>query len=275
LRTRPVVAGRTVADVLYRAVDRDFRIFALGWLDKAGPFWEQDRLQEAEDLFQVYGIDVTEQGLGEAARRVKADDDAVAFSFRGGELYFSGTRIVVMQGFESEPIAMIDVRNFVAVDELASYFDQAAPEPSSWGTLLDACRTRFDTLCISADIDGRLERETFQATVRDGVSDLLGVLHDFMKNRTADGRLSDHGMEILRNYFMRGNAWFSDESATNKRLFRTAMTFVDPADPSRSITCFWHGKIQTPQYRVHFEWPVPIGQSQLKVTYIGPKISRR
>ncbi len=27
-----------------------------------------------------------------------------------------------------------------------------------------------------------------------------------------------------------------------------------------SLLCPWHGKIKTPQFRIHFEWPRPAGQ---------------
>jgi hypothetical protein len=52
------------------------------------------------------------------------------------------------------------------------------------------------------------------------------------------------------------------------------MSFVDPENPAKKFFCPWHGKIQTPQFRIHFEWPIPAHQQRLKVLYIGPKITK-
>lgn len=276
LRDRPVFAGVSVADSLYRTADRQVRILALGWFDKFGPFMEDDRMAaRGDDFFQCLGQDVTDLGLGEIARRLIRNEVAVSFSFSGGLLDFNVPRLEVLQGLEEEVIASVDVRNFSQIEELRTELDQAVPRPGSWQQLLATCRARFNCLSIGQEVDATLARETFRVTLRDGITDLLSVLHEFMENRAADGTVTERGEEILETYFRRANAWFSDESDTNKRLFRAAMTFRDPESPGDWITCFWHGKIQTPQFRVHFEWPVPVGQEHLKVVYIGPKISKR
>jgi hypothetical protein len=40
------------------------------------------------------------------------------------------------------------------------------------------------------------------------------------------------------------------------------------------IFCTWHGKVKTPQYRIHFSWPIS-AVAPLYVVYIGPKITKR
>jgi hypothetical protein len=35
-----------------------------------------------------------------------------------------------------------------------------------------------------------------------------------------------------------------------------------------------HGKISHRYFRLHFEWPVPSGAEQIKVLYIGPKLTK-
>src|SRR3954470_20898209 len=49
---------------------RDERLVVLQWLNRFGPFQEMDREFEENDFFSFEGIDVTDHGLGEAARRV-------------------------------------------------------------------------------------------------------------------------------------------------------------------------------------------------------------
>lgn len=53
------------------------------------------------------------------------------------------------------------------------------------------------------------------------------------------------------------------------------MTFSDPSPTGKKLFCPWHGKIKTPQFRIHFEWPRPAGQREIKVVYIGPKITKQ
>lgn len=71
-------------------------------------------------------------------------------------------------------------------------------------------------------------------------------------------------------------ARFTDSSDTEKRdrQFARAMTFTHP-ETGGSVFCSWHGKIQTPAYRIHFEWPMPDNQDRkLFVAFIGPKITK-
>ena len=81
----------------------------------------------------------------------------------------------------------------------------------------------------------------------------------------------------LQSLLMVGDrARFTDSSDTEKRnrRFAEAMTFNHP-ETSERVFCSWHGKIQTPQYRIHFEWPMPDHQDRkLFVAYIGPKITK-
>ncbi|MFN0043644.1 MAG: hypothetical protein ACKVSF_10595, partial [Alphaproteobacteria bacterium] len=96
-----------------------------------------------------------------------------------------------------------------------------------------------------------------------------------MEDRHPTGAEGPNARELRQQHFVGDRARFSDESARNKVEFSAAMTFVDPDNANRRIFCPWHGKIQTPQFRIHFEWPVPVGQQLLKVLYIGPKITKQ
>ena len=269
---RRVHGGATVAETLRAAPSRDFRNRVLAWLNTRGPFLETDRQEAADDLFFFAGHEVTEQGLGEAARRIIAAQPAGTFSFVGGAVDFGRTPLEVQQGFDDEIVRTIPVANVWNHDELRSLAEAALPETATWAAMLDQFRQRFDRLLISPDVEAQLARETFSRNVRNNATDLLSVLQEFMENRDDDGTTTARGREIIQTYF---GSWFWSESDTNKPLFESEMTFRDPADLRNTLTCYWHGVIQTPQFRIHFEWPVPIGQHHLKVVYIGPKISKR
>ncbi|MBN1960904.1 MAG: hypothetical protein JW841_08150, partial [Deltaproteobacteria bacterium] len=69
-------------------------------------------------------------------------------------------------------------------------------------------------------------------------------------------------------------ALFSDSSDEEKNEFKNALTFNHPQKPHVKIFCPWHGKVQTPKYRIHFSWPVRVNEP-LYVVYIGEKLTKR
>ena len=102
----------------------------------------------------------------------------------------------------------------------------------------------------------------------------MTVLHD-LKNCFDDrGQRTPEGHETYRKHFTGKKAWFSDSSDSEKADFRRDLTFSHPADAGETLFCTWHGKVKTPQLRIHFSWPVHAAEP-LYVVYVGPKITRR
>lgn len=69
-------------------------------------------------------------------------------------------------------------------------------------------------------------------------------------------------------------ATFTDSSDSEKSEFKKEMTFDNPLDAKRTLFCPWHGKVQTPQLRVHFSYPICADEA-LFVVYVGPKLTKR
>jgi hypothetical protein len=57
-------------------------------MSSAGPFWDDSRAPNAEDLFYFENEDVTDQGLGEVARRLLLGIEAHTYSFTGPAVRF-------------------------------------------------------------------------------------------------------------------------------------------------------------------------------------------
>lgn len=68
--TRPATPVHSVREAITETRDRIYIGIVLRWLAKAGPFWDDDRFPNADDYFQFEETDVTDQGLGEASRRI-------------------------------------------------------------------------------------------------------------------------------------------------------------------------------------------------------------
>jgi len=256
---------------------RDKRGAILAWLGKSGPFMDDDREETDDDLYHLGTTDVTDLGPGEAARQHQRGLDARLLSFANaeGKVSFSYTPLCVVQGFPDEPVATAQIRNTWDFVEAKKWADAIDPEPDSWSDLLNVCRRRYGNLVIGEHCDYVLGAQTFYPAVSRRVVELLRILDEIAEGAAAQSGLSARGLEMVQTHFAGGKALFTDESGENKIQFKSEMEFADPTEPNRRIQCFWHGKIKTPQFRIHFEWPLPKTATRIKVAYIGPKISKK
>jgi hypothetical protein len=95
----------------------DFRRAVLSWLDRQGPFTKDGRLPEDDDYFEYSEVDVTDTGLGEAARRTKAQEQVATFSFVGGRMPFDFTPLLVDHGLDGDRLGRY---NFAVTDNLTN-----------------------------------------------------------------------------------------------------------------------------------------------------------
>ena len=260
---------------IVRAAQVDEKRLILSWIAKSGPFLEEDRMPEQDDYFEFEGLDVTDHGLGEAARREKNGDDSGVFSFTGGEINFEKTPLLIQHGLSENPLGHFSIPNVWEVPHLEERIRGIPTEPQNWKELHEACCSRFGLLLIPDSVLKRLKRETFSMTIARRALDLLEILNRIMSGRQpAQGSLNAEAVALREQHFKGDRAWFTDESEGNKHKFRNEMTFPDPENPANRLFCSWHGKIRHQEFRIHFEWPVPPGQSRLKILYIGPKITK-
>jgi len=253
----------------------DEKRLILSWIDRSGPFWDEGRTPEDDDYFEFDGMDVTDHGLGEAARSENFGESAGVFSFIGGTINFERTPLVVQHGLPEDPIAHISIPNAWEVSRLEEQIREISAEPVNWDELFQICRSRFDALIIPDSVQNRIMRETFYPVVARRTLVLLGILHSIMKGRSTQGELSAYAHSLWQEHSHGKKALFTDETEGNKQKFKNEMTFPDPENSANQLFCSWHGKIKHQQFRIHFEWPVPQGQSRLKILYIGPKISKK
>ncbi|AFZ15718.1 hypothetical protein Cri9333_4963 (plasmid) [Crinalium epipsammum PCC 9333] len=253
--------------------DNDFKKLVLNWVTKSGPFWDDNRQPNQDDYFECQSRDVTDQGLGEASRRKLAGIDSGVFSFQGSSLQFTISPLLVQQGLSEDPLDVIHVDNCWNLEELVKLI-QESKTYSCWQDVYVEIKPQFEGLLISDTAIDCLLPVPFSQQVRKRIFELLHVLNQLVMESDIDGQLSQTGIELLNEHFMGKKAWFTDESETNKSNFKQEMTFPDPDDKNKKIFCSWHGKIKTPQIRIHFEWPRSQGQNKIKVVYIGPKLTK-
>ena len=82
------------------------------------------------------------------------------------------------------------------------------------------------------------------------------------------------GQEAYDIHFVSERPHFIPESDSNRRNFKSGLTFQDPSNPSQNLFCHWHARIDLQAFRIHFEWQRPAGQREIKICYVGYKITR-
>ena len=212
-----------------RQLPRDKRGLLFQWVTKKGPFIEDDRQEADDDLFLFDGEDVTNLGLGEAARRILATLPAATLSpVRNPASRFAADPLCVVHGLEEEPSGNVPVENFHETNALADALRAARPEPATWPELLAEARgRRFNRLHIGTHCDGILARHPYHPSGGRRILALLDVLQGLMTEMDSGGGLSRAGVELQNTYFVGERAWFSDESETRKHSPET-FTFPDP-----------------------------------------------
>ena len=272
LPMRPVVNSQSLREIVSSSDSSNKKLFLI-CLDKSGPFWDTDSCSNEECCFDYCDQDVTEQGMGEAARQIIDGKQASTYSFRGADPCCNSTPLVVTKYNEDDTTNPVDIPNISDIATLES-IAASIPEPiSSWNNMLELARNRFDNLLISEEIDTVIQAHPFTTCVAERVLDLLQILQDFIDSRDANHEYTAKTNELISNFFS-NDGRFSDESTSNKQDFKNQMTFKDPEDDSKDIFCPWHGKIKTRKFRIHFDFPVDANTEKIKVCYIGPKITK-
>lgn len=268
--------GVSLRQLLQRPQYKSKQSLVLRWLANTGPFFEDDRSPEGDDYFECEDLDVTDAGLGECARRIKAGEQAATFSFSGGERDFAKTPLIVNHGIPEDHLGSYEIRNLWKTGDLHSALVNALPAPGNWRELVETARLRFPKLLLpdAIHLSPALAREAFDSIISDRALVLLGHLNRYMIGRRLDGSETEASQNIIRDHFTGDRAAFTGESPTNREIFKDGLTFPDPSAVELRIFAHWHGKISHRFFRLHFEWPVPTAANQLKVLYLGPKITK-
>lgn len=268
-----IAPQKTARHALSELRDKDLRAAIFAWLDRNGPFVDDERLVEDDDYFEYCKVDVTATGLGEAARRTKAGYDCATYSFAGGDIDYALDPLEVDHGLLEERLGRYEIANVWQVDALLARAVEAEVPARTWTDLIQSARSRFPSLEIGPlETHPALAREPFEASLRDPCLKLLKVLNAYVAGRNVDGSEGPDARKIIEDHFTGERAWFSGESPTNQVAYRREMTFSRFS--GGTYFAHWHGKISHRFFRLHFEWPLEPNRKKLEIFYLGPKITK-
>lgn len=267
LRSRFATPGLSFQEVIRRTTDFNVRRAVLAWMDKDGPFLEEDPLGGGGEEVVYAGRSVTGSSAAEAVCRVAIGNEAALIGFSPSTF---DKHPLVLELHESACVSRIEVENYWSDEALDGRLRGLQPPVRSWADFDRVARRDFPEIVFGAD-SMRLEGHPFNPGVAERISKLLGMLAAMRRSILPDGSYGEKWNELWGRWF-RGGELFSDSSESEKIEFDRQLTF-DVA-PGISLKCPWHAKVNTPKIRVHFSYPITRDEP-VYVAYIGPKITKR
>lgn len=265
----PLVQGQCLPQ-LAGMLGRDERSVLLQWFTKVGPFWEAQRQHEGGDYFECRGEVVTDTCVGEAAFCCRDGRRADLVSVDPSEWLFTPVSVFLKQGDGGEE--GIAVFNHWKAASLVAALEAAPLQVTSWVAFEVVARERFPNLCFAPDAFDRLRAMPYARGVADRLLERFDVLSRRCDETGKGDELTDEGRRIHAEHFVGCKAWFTTSSDGEIHSFRQALTFVHPVSGER-VLCPWHGKVKSPQLRIHFVWPIRHAEP-VAVVYVGPKITK-
>jgi hypothetical protein len=255
-----------------RALPLNEQRAVMAWLSQHGPFWDDDRMHDRGDWYEHAGEIVTDTAVGEAAHYMINGVDRGLVSLQPSRFLYDP--ISVERVFDDNTRAAVDVWNFWEPVAVEAYFAANPRALVSWTALEELSISRFAHLRFARNAFEPLHPQPFQQAVAERILIRLEVLHKLKQCFDEDGSRTKDGHALYQQHFTGDNGWFSDSSDDEKADYRNELTFPHPDAPGENLFCTWHGKVKSPQYRIHFSWPVT-ARSPVYVVYVGPKITKR
>ena len=272
LNTRPL-SGMPMQQTIGRLVKSEQRA-AMVWLTHRGSLWDDFRQHGDDDWLECRGALVTDSAVGEAAFRALRGVQCSLVSFTPSNWNCSPIEVTWRREDEGLRDQHTNVENWLDVSTLEEILREAAPPILSWNDLREAASKRFESLMFASDCFAPLQGVPFAKSSAERILVLLNTLCQFASAFDACGKRTSAGQRIYQDYFTGERALFSDSSETEKRDFRSKLTFHHPSGSGESLFCTWHGKERHKNLRLHYYWSGRFGEP-ICIVYIGPKITRR
>ena len=254
-----------------QALRKDEQRVLMQWLARRGPFWDDDREHSADDWLECNGKIVTDTAVGEAAYCLLTGIERGLVSIIPSSWLKSPVAVIWRDNGQRRHV---DVCNYWDAAALKAAL-AAAPVPiKSWDDLATEARMRCPDLTFADSSFNPLEGVPFGKGAADRLLQRLAVLQNLKRCFNERGERTPEGHQLYEMHFTGRKSWFSDSSDAEKTYFESKLTFPHPETSSESLFCSWHGKVKTPQLRIHYFWTMRVSDPAY-VVYVGPKITKR
>lgn len=248
------------------------------WLTQNGPFWQDQRQHSPSDYLECRGQVVTDCAIGEAAWCCANQIERTLISITPSDWTY--TPIVVNEISDAGKVNAIEVNNHWDAAALAAILALAPRPLGSWSQLAQQSVAQLTNLRFASDAFAPLDGHPFVPGAARQMRAVLQILNRYKACFDEKGQRTVEGNTIYQDFFTGKKeggghgAMFSDSSDSEKSEFSKELTFNHPDDSIKTLFCPWHGKVQTPQLRVHFSYPIS-AKEPLYIVYVGPKLTKR
>ena len=267
------IPGIRMQQAVQRLADNKRRALMI-WLTSGGPFWDDLRRHDPNDWLECRDEIVTDTAVGEAAYRTLLGAKCALISAVPSDWNYSPVEVSWNREAEGLDDRTATIENWRDAVTLEARLQDAAPPIRSWTDLDDVAKARFGSLTFADRCFGPLAGIPFAKSAADRFLILLNILDRLANAFDARGAPTSGNIAIYRDYFSGENALFTDSSVSEKRRFRSGLTFPHPDKPGESLSCTWHGKVYHMTLRLHFSWPIRADEP-VYVVYAGPKLTKR
>lgn len=247
------------------------------WLTKQGPYWQDERQHSGDDWLECEGDPIyTDHAIGEAGFCILHGSHREVVSIDPSDWL----RTPITLSWLKEEASKWDIRvaNHWAVDTVTEVLERLPRPFDSWASLEEHVRRSRESIVIADDAFEPLAGYPYVKSVAESIANLLHVLDKMNAAFDENGQCTAEYNRLYQTYFVGSAPYFTDESDTNKRDYRSKLTFPDPVVAGESLFCSWHGKVNSPSsfppIRIHFTWPTN-ATNTVCVVYVGPKITTR
>jgi hypothetical protein len=151
----------------------------------------------------------------------------------------------------SPPGEPIPVPNHWRVETVRASLDANATSIiNSWTSLEEYARSVYGSLTFGNDAFRPLHGHPFVPGASERIQVLLNVLNTLKGCFDDEGKRTQAGHDLYVLHFTGGKALFTDSSDAEKENFNNELHFPHPQGDGQ-LFCPWHGKVKTPQIRIH------------------------
>ncbi|QDT21417.1 hypothetical protein HG66A1_32180 [Gimesia chilikensis] len=251
----------------------DKRRALMQWLTHIGPFWIDERLHKEDEWLEAReDRDVANSAVGEAAYRRIHGSDCELVSMNPSEWVEEYVRVKWLKNYEETHD--IEIPNHTSIDTVSKTLEELPATFYDWDSLEQYAKIRCDKLHFAKEAFTPFRGHPYAQGVAEQIMIRLQVLNRMCECFDKNGNRTKEGDFLYEQHFTGEKAWFSDSGRDEKIDFKNDLTFPHPEKAGEVLFCTWHGKVKTPQIRIHFSWPIAY-KTTLYVVYVGPKITKR
>ncbi len=272
---RNILSAKVTADLnmsqAIQGMPREKKQAWILWLTSGGPYWTDERQHLSDEWFESPSESVvTDTAVGEAAFCRFHGLEHEVLSIDPSNWLRDPIKVIWRRA--DLTLLEIDVPNHWSLNTVEQKLTTTPVAFDSWRSLEQYVRLTCGNLIISVDAFDNLKGYPFVPGAADRIRIRLNVLNKLRGCFDDDGNRTTEGNQIYTQHFTGGKAWFTDSSDYEKTEFKSEMTFPHPEKIGEYLFCTWHGKVKTPQIRIHFSWPIS-ANVPLYVVYVGIKIT--